>query len=431
MIHDHVPKAVETVIIGAGQAGLAMSWYLGRAGRDHILLDRRELLGGGWRDRWNSFRLVTPNWSASFPGFPYEGEDPDGFMPRDEIAARVAGYSVAIDAPIVLGTTVERLSTRDGGGFLLETSDGPIGCRDVIVATGGFHTPKIPGVAAGLASRPTQIHSHNYTEEADLPPGAVLIVGTGQSGVQMAEELFAAGRRVYLSVGSAGRYPRRYRGKDVVWWFDQLQRHGAEFGTGLPTIDNLPDPRMRLATFPHMSGHGGGHDTNLRRMAADGITLVGHLDAIDGEKVRLAPDLEKSLARADSYFDDRARTSIDLLITRAKMDVPPDDRVPFAFDPPELPELDLAAAGISTVIWACGYRLDFGWLDLPILDDFGVPRQNRGVSAEVPGLYFIGLPWLHTAMSATLVGVGLDAEHLAGRMGLLKADEPVRASAKS
>ncbi len=421
MTQNHVPHSVDAAIVGAGQAGLAMSWYLSRAGREHVLIDRRERLGGGWRDRWNEFCLVTPNWTSSLPGYPYDGDDPDGFMPRDAIAGRIAGYAAAIDAPVVLGTAVSRLSTRDGG-FLLETTGGPVTAREVIVATGGFHKPKIPGVAAALPARVTQLHTHNYTAETALPPGAVLIVGSGQSGVQIAEELQAAGRRVYLSVGSAGRMPRRYRGRDILWWVAQCERRGAEFGTPLPTVKMLPDPRMRFAANPHLSGHGGGHETNLRRMAADGINLLGHLDGIDGDRLRVRPDLADSLARADRFFDERFRPLIDLFIERAGVEAPPDDRMPFDFEPPEELDLDLWEAGISTVIWASGYRLDFGWLDLPILDEFGVPRQDRGVS-EVPGLYFLGLPWQYTFVSAALVGVGSDATYLAGRMGLIDTAE--------
>ena len=413
---------MHTAIVGAGQAGLAMSWYLGRAGREHVLLDRRVLLGGSWRDRWNEFCLVTPNWTSALPGYPYDGNDPDGFMPRDEIAARISGYATAIDAPVVLGTAVNRLSKRHGG-FLLDTSGGPTTAREVVVATGGFHIPKIPAPAANLAPRLTQLHTHAYTDETALPAGAVLVVGSGQSGVQIAEELQAAGRHVYLSVGSAGRMPRRYRGKDILWWVAQLGRRGA-----LPTVEMLPDPRIRFAPNPHLSGHGGGHDTNLRRMAADGIPLLGHLDGSDGERVHLRPDLSASLARADSFFDERFRTPIDLFIEREGIDAPPDDRTTYDFEPAETLDLDLAAAGISTIIWASGYRLDFGWLDLPILDEYGVPRQDRGVS-EVPGLYFLGLPWLHTFVSATLVGVGSDARHLAERMGLTEGAEVDRVSA--
>jgi putative flavoprotein involved in K+ transport len=426
MVHGHVPRSIETVVVGAGQAGLAMSWYLSRGGREHVLLDRRELGGGGWRDRWDSFCLVTPNWASSLPGYPYDGDDPDGFMGRDEIAARIACYADAIDAPVILGTTVEHVSATegsgapDGGRFRLQTSGGPITARDVVIATGGFHTPRIPSVAASLPRNLTQIHTHHYRREEALPPGAVLIVGSGQSGVQIAEELHDLGRRVYLSIGSTGRLPRRYRGRDIFGWIGEIQKHGAKYDIALPTVDKLPDQRLRFTANPHLSGHGGGHDMDLRRMAADGITLLGHLDAVDGATLRLRPDLAAGLSCADRYFDERFRPLIDPYIERAGIDAPPDDRRPFEFEPAEQPTVNLADAGISTVIWACGYGLDFGWLDLPILDENGTPRQTRGVT-EIPGLYFLGLPWQHTMISSTLVGLGADAQHLAAHMGLVRS----------
>ena len=411
------PRSVETAVIGAGQAGLAMSWYLRQGGREHVVLERRKTLGGGWQDRWDEFCLVTPNWSTSMPGYPYDGDDPDGFMPRDAIAARIAGYAAAIDAPVELGTSVDRLSAADHAGFLLETSAGPLAARRVVVAAGAFNRPKVPALAAELSARIFQIHSHQYRKPADLPPGGVLIVGSGQSGVQLAEELQAAGRRVYLSVGSAGRVPRRYRGRDVFWWLAQLCRHDAERSPLLPTVGMLPDPRMRFAANPQLSGHGGGHETNLRRMAADGITLLGRLEGVDGERVRLGDDLPANLAAADRFFDNRWRAAFDAYIEREGLDAPPDDREPFDFEPPAPAELDLNEAGITSVLWTSGYKLDFGWLDMPILDEWGVPRHDRGVS-DVPGLYFLGLPWQYTQLSPALPGVGWDAAHLARHMGL-------------
>lgn len=427
MTTHSIPRSVDTAIVGAGQAGLAMSWVLRGAGREHVLLDRREQLGGSWRDRWDEFCLVSPNWTVSLPGYPYDGTDPDGFMGRDEIAARIAGYAAAVDAPVVLGTAVDRLSVRAGGDFLLETNGGTVTAREVVVATGGFQIPQIPALAAALPHGLTQLHTDDYTREDALPPGAVLVVGSGQSGVQIAEELHAAGRHVYLSVGSAGRLPRRYRGQDTFLWVVQLERRGAEFGVPLPTVKTLPDPRMRFAANGHLSGHGGGHDTNLRLMAYDGITLLGHLDGIDGDRLRLRPDLAMSLAFADRYFDARFRPLIDPYIELAGIVAPPDDRQPVAFEPPETLELDLAKAGITSVVWASGYRTDFGWLDIAgpdgrsILDEYGMPRQDRGVS-EVSGLYFLGLPWLHTVLSATLMGVSPDARYLAEQMSLIGAD---------
>ena len=413
----NLPTKIETVVIGSGHAGLAMSWYLGLAGRDHVVFERRATLGGGWQDRWDAFRLVTPNWAASLPGAPYEGSDRDGFMTRDEIAGIVARYAGTIGAPVALETEVQRLAAGEAGSFVLETSRGDIEAERVIVATGGYHVPHVPTVMVDLPSRLTQLHSHGYRNESSLPPGAVLVVGSGQSGVQIAEELAEAGREVHLSVGGAGRMPRRYRGRDIFGWLAAVAMRGAEFGVALPTVDNLPDPRLRLAGVPHLSGHHGGHETNLRQFAATGITLLGRIDRADGEHLHLAPDLAVNLARADRFFDDRIRPLIENFIERAAIDAPLDDRQSFAFEPPEPAQLDLVEAGISTVIWATGYRLDYGWIDIPIFDAQGFPRHHRGVS-ETPGLYFLGLPWQHTMASATLAGASFDGPHLADQMGL-------------
>lgn len=413
---EPLPARIHTVVMGAGQAGLAMSWYLRQAGREHVLLERRATLGGGWQDRWDEFRLVSPNWTTSLPGYPYDGPDPDGFMPGREVAARIAGYAGAISAPVVLGTTVERLgaSTRPGGGFTVRTNQGEIHAEEVVIAAGGFHLPRIPAMASAFAPRIRQLHSHDYRNEASLPPGGVLVVGSGQSGVQLAEELHAAGRRVTLAVGKAGRVPRRYRGQDVFFWLDALARRGPQLGLSLPTVAELPNPNLRFGGTPHVSGHGGGHETNLRRLAADGIRLTGRLESADGEQARFGPDLTANLGAADTFFDRLLRARMDALIERAGLVALPDDRRPFDLEPPEVPMLDLVAEGISTVLWTSGYRLDYGWIDLPIFDAGGVPVQERGVTA-VPGLTFIGFPWQSHMGSATLFGVGGDAEHLASR----------------
>ncbi len=412
-----LPSAIDTVVIGAGQAGLTMSWYLARSGREHVVLERRPRAGGGWQDRWDAFRLVTPNWTTSFPGDPYDGTDPDGFMPRDEVVARIAGFAERSGAPLALGTEVRRLAPREGG-WTVETDDGPISARSVVVAVGGFHRPMMPSLGAELPARLTQLHSHDYHNESDLPPGAVLVVGSGQSGVQIAEELADAGRSVYLSVGSAGRIPRRYRGRDIFHWLHAIVTEGPANGVALPTVDMLPDPRMRLAGNPHLSGHGGGHDTNLRAFAASGrMTLLGRITGVGGERLDLADDLPAKLAMADAFFGERFQPLIEALIAAQGIDLPPDDREQVVHDPPVPPTLDLAGANISTVLWTTGYRRDYGWIDAPITDELGFPRQVGGV-AEVPGLFFIGSLWQHSQASATLFGVDTDARELARRMGL-------------
>ncbi|MGH2467524.1 MAG: NAD(P)-binding domain-containing protein [Candidatus Limnocylindrales bacterium] len=421
-----LPSAVETAIIGAGQCGLAASHFLSQAGREHLVLEARQTLGGGWQDRWDAFRLVTPNWISSLPGFAFEGPEPDGFMARDGIVGRIARYAEVVGAPVVLGTRVTRLfAAGSGSGFRLETSGGSMQAQHVIVACGCAHRPVRPPIAAGLPRRVTQLHSHEYRNEASLPPGGVLLVGAGQSGVQFAEELLGAGRRTYLAVGSAGWCPRRYRGRDLFAWLWTLAVDGPRLGASLPTAEGLPDPRARLAANPQLTGHGGGHDIDLRALAEGGLGLVNRLLAVDGERVSFVPGLDAALARAEGFFDERLRPQIDRYIQAAGLDAPEEPRRRSTFAPPERLELDLAGAGIGTVIWTTGYRPDFGWIDLPIFDEEGLPRHRRGVS-EVPGLGFLGLLWQHNQASATLFGPTQDGAYLVEAMGLGPPIQPSR-----
>lgn len=407
MTRGQSPRRVETVVVGAGQAGIVMSSFLGDAGREHVILDRRAEVGGAWHDRWDTFRLVTPNVVTAWPKLPARG-DPHGFMTRDEILGRTRELAEAAGAPLETGTDVTRL-TRDNGGFRLETNRGAIAAKHVIVAAGGFHAPRIPPFAAGISRRVQQVHIRDYRNVEQLAPGGVLVVGTGQSGVQIAEELRAAGREVTLSAGRCGRVPRRYRGRDFFEWIVELDDRGL-----LPTPATLPNPRMRFACNPHVSGHDGGHDTNLRQFGRDGVRLVGRLTAADGELLTFAPDLTDNLAFADSFFDERLRDDIEKVIEEAGVDVPPDDREAVEFEPPLVTDLDLASAGINSVVWTSGFRLQLDWIELPIFDEFGAPRQQRGVT-DVPGLTFIGFPWQHSQRSATVFGVARDAAYLAGR----------------
>ena len=410
-------RRLPAIVIGAGQAGLAMSRLLTLAGRDHLVLERRTSLGGGWQDRWDRFRVVTPNWLASLPGQPYDGTDPDGFMPRDEIVGRVAAYAERLHAPVMTGTTVERLTPVDGG-FRLETSVGPMEADQVVVATGSYHAPRVPAMASGIPAEIHQLHSGAYRNEGSLPPGGVLVVGSGQTGIQLADELLAGGRRVYLAVGSNGWAPRRYRGRDIFGWLAAMEVDGETYGVRTPKADTLPDPRRRLAGTPQLTGHHGGQDVDLRRMAAhDGLTLLGHLESVDAHQLTVAPDLGERLRRSESFFDEILRPQIDTYIERAGIDTPPGVVEHDAFEPPERGALDLRAEGIKSVLWATGYRMDHSWIAAPIADAQGIPRQHRGVS-EIPGLYFIGLLWQHSQASATLFGPAIDTPHLAARMGL-------------
>ena len=414
----------DVAVIGAGQAGLSMSWHLQAAGREHVLLERRATLGGGWQDRWDAFRLVSPNWTASFPDAPYDGDDPDGYMPRDELIGRVAGYAERIAAPVVLEAAVERLRpSSDGGGFVLDTSQGQLQAREVVVATGGFHVPNVPAAAASLPSRVLSLHSSAYRREPDLPAGAILVVGSGQTGVQIVEELRALGREVFLAGGAAGRVPRRYRGRDIFTWLAALANEGDRYGTGLPTVSQLPDQRRRLAANPQLSGHRGGYDIDLRRIGQDGTTILGRLTGIDGEHVRFAPDVHANLAFADRFFEERFRELIDRYIDAAGLDCPAaEPAATVDFEPPIVEGIDLDSAGIGTVLWTTGYRQSLGWIEPSIIDEMGFARQVRGVS-DIPGLFFIGSLWQHDQGSATLFGLQRDARVLAERMGLTRGVE--------
>src|SRR5512140_486981 len=307
------PRSVETVVVGAGHAGLIVSGLLRQRGREHVVLERRSSLGGGWQDRWDAFQLVSPNWTTSLQGFPYRGRDPDGFMPRDEIVEHFRAYAASIDAPVELQTDVTRLQPNQAGRarFRLTTSRGTVDARTVVIAGGPFQAPHLPPAAAMIDPSITQVHVHHYRNPAALPPGGVLLVGSGQSGVQLAEELMAAGRSVTMAVGRCGRLPRRYRGKDIFWWLREMGTRGREVGMGLPTPAQLPDPRARFACNPQLSGHGGGHDTNLRAMARDGLRLVGRLEGADGTRARFAPDLPDTLRFADGFFEARFRPVCD------------------------------------------------------------------------------------------------------------------------
>ena len=421
MARSSSPRRIDTVVIGAGQAGLMMSHHLGRAGREHVVLERRSTLGGGWRDRWDNFRLVTPNWSSSMPGFSYDGPDPDGFMPRDEIVARMVEYAAIVDVPVMLGTDVTRLTHESGGDrFLLETTDGPMSARSVVVASGAYGRPHTPALGAALTPRITQMHTSEYRNEAALPPGAVLIVGSGQTGVQLAEELLDSGRRVFLSVGTAARMRRRYRGRDCFRWLVLLKTDGARYGIPFPTAATLADPGLRLGALPQLTGHkGGSHEIDLRRTAReDGLTLLGRLQAIDGHTARFGDDLEANLLRAEGSFEARFRPLIDRYVEAAGLDVPEAEPLVVAdYRPPAIPELDLAAAGITTVLWASGFRPTLDWIELPVFDEWGLPRLTANRS-EIEGLYFLGMPWQSNMISVSIAGTLWDAAEVAALMGI-------------
>lgn len=402
-------ERVEVAVVGAGQAGLAVSRCLTEQGRDHVVLERATRLAEPWRSgRWDSFTLVSPNWSLRLPGFPYQGDEPNGFMHRDDVVRYFEDYAASFNPPIRFGVEVTVVEPSPiGNGFVVTTGDSRLTADHVVVATGAYQQPKVPTAAARLPAGILQLHSSQYRNPDALPPGAVLVVGTAQSGGQIAEELYQSGRRVYLSVGRAGRAPRRYRGKDIGEWLVQIGFFEQSYATA-------PEPKERFESPPHVSGKDGGRTLNLHRFARDGVQLLGRLQAADKGTLHLAPDLHENLARADG-FAAFVTTVIDGYVDKTGLDAPPAEDEPVlqdGFATEQLTQLDLAAAGITSVIWATGYRYDYSWVRFPVFDQYGSPVQQPAVTA-VPGLYFLGLGWPHTRKSATIFGVGDDAASVA------------------
>jgi putative flavoprotein involved in K+ transport len=404
---------IETIIVGGGQGGLSASYYLKQLGREHLVLEGASRPGHAWRDdRWDSFTLVTPNWAWRLPGAEYKGSDPGGFMPRDDIVDRFERYIAQNDLPVIFGVSVLSIASAPSG-YSVATDQGAYAARNVIVATGLFQKPKIPPYNAGMDGGILSIPSGKYRNPDSLPPGGVLVVGSGQSGCQIAEELYQAGRSVYLCVGSAGRAPRRYRGRDTFEWLNLsgfLER----------TPDKLPSPQARFAGNPHLSGKNGGHGLNLHQFYRDGVQLLGRLQGIEDGRISLAPDLKENLAKVDG-FEDMIIKAVDDFIEKNGLDAPEDyrPRLQDGYSAPEILSLNLKDAGITSVIWALGYHFDFSLVKLPVFDSFGFPITEAGVVSAYPGLYFASLPWLPSQKTGLLLGVGEQAahitEHLHGR----------------
>ena len=399
---------IPVVVIGGGQAGLSTSWLLVRAGVDHVVLER-ETVAHEWADRrWDSFCLVTPNRQCRLPGWSYDGPDPDGFMLKDEIVDFLRRYRKSFDPPVREGVEVTGLSAENGR-YLVTTATGTIRCDSVVIATGGYHIPKIPRLAERLPERVTQLHSAQYQRPSDVGDGATLIIGTGQSGVQLAEDLHLAGRRVHLATGSTPRVARSYRGRDVMTWLCDTGHYD------MPVEQHQLGTAVRAQANHYVTGRDGGHDIDLRAWALEGMQLYGHLDSVDGERLRFRPDLSANLDSADRVAEG-IKDVIDAYIEKHGLDAPTEARPAPVWTPEAEPtELDLEAAGIDTVIWACGYAADYRWVDVPIFTGRGYPQHVRGVTSA-PGLYVLGLPWLYTWGSGRFLGIRRDAEYVAGRV---------------
>ena len=407
---------IDTLVVGAGQAGLATSYWLTRFGVEHQLLERRAELGGAWQDRWDSFYLNTPNFGFLLPELTYDGPEPDAFLPRDEVVGLFRDYAARIKAPVRLETEVTRVSAANGG-FTVETNQGRWEARNVVLANGAFQVPAVPPAAVGLPGHIRQLHSHDYRNPQQLPGGAVLVVGTGQSGGQITEDLLDADRTVHLSVSTCPEAPRRYRGQDVFHWILQLNLHGPEYGITALQADQLPSPAARFMCNPLISGNGGGHSIHLRDLGRRGVRLHGRFEGADDGALVFSADLPERLALVEAGFCERLGRMADANIAAACIDALPTEPMP-ADDwlPAESgARLDLDAEGVTSVIWSTGYVMDFGYLDVPVLDEWNYPRHSRGVT-DAPGLYAMGLPWLTKHLSATLSVVGDDAEFVAGHI---------------
>lgn len=384
-------RQADIVIIGGGPAGLGISYLLTTAGRPHVVLEQGRI-GESWRSqRWDSLRLVGPNWSLQFPGWRYEGDDPLGFMSKDEVVACIEAYRRSFDPPVHEGVRATHIARGAGGnGFRVETTDGIWQAAHVVIATGTNRVPNIPAASADLPDHIHQLPAMAYRNPNRLPAGPVLIVGSGESGCQIAEELVRDDRQVYVSAGRCWWVPAWYRGHDPFWWAVEMgTRTGSAAKGGLPS--------------PQLSGQNGGHTVNLHTLARIGVTLLGHVEMVTGTTLRLKPDLDETIARADAIARQTIAT-IDAFAEDRGINDPSDDEIndPALWTHPTtepMTHLDLVAAGITTVLWATGYRLDFGWIDLPAFDEDGYPVHEMGV-ARFEGLYFPALPGKDTFIGA-------------------------------
>lgn len=401
-------EKTDTLVVGGGQAGIAVSEHLIRSNVPHLVLERGRI-AERWRSaRWDSLVANGPAWHDRFPGLEFSRTGPDGFPHKEEVADYFVAYAKLIDAPIRCSVEVRNVSRHHGRpGFRVDTSDGVVEANSVVAATGAFQTPVVPPV---IPAHPhlLQIHSNGYRNPGQLPEGAVLVVGAGSSGTQIADELMRAGRRVYLSVGPHDRPPRAYRGRDFCWWLGVLNKWDME----------TPGPGTEHVTIA-VSGARGGATVDFRRLAGEGMTLVGMTQAYADGRLRFAPDLAANIARGDANHLSLLDES-DAYAAANGLDLPQDPDARRRYPDPDcltdpIGELDLAEAGIAAVIWATGYVSDYGWLPAGALDAQGRPKHHRGVSAE-PGIYFLGLPWQSRRGSSFIWGVWHDAKHVADRI---------------
>ena len=419
---------LDSVIIGAGQSGLGVSYYLQRDGHPHIVFERGRI-GESWlSQRWDSFRLNTPNFMYSLPGFPYEGPEPDGFAPRDELVNYFQRYVEQFQLPVRTGVTVVSVElTEDGGHFIVKTrndsqAEESVLSRSIVVASGIQRTSKFPPIRSRIPSDITQLHTAEYRSEAALPPGAVVIVGSGQSGCQIAEDLLSAGRKVYLCTSKVGRAPRRYRGRDILEWWIEMKFLDA-------TYASLEDKSISRAPQPQVSGLGRhGHTVSLQQLARQGVLILGRLVDVEGDTLVLGDEAADNVRFADE-FSQRLKDGVDAYLAKADIRPPPLEADPADVPDPQaecvspLRKLNLREAGVSTVIWATGFTGDFSWIHLPVFGAEGKPIHQWGIS-PVRGLYFVGFPWLNSRKSGIIYGIEEDAHYIASAITQQLAGSP-------
>ncbi len=409
---NHYP----VVIVGGGQAGLSLSYCLKEKGIEHIIFEKNTV-GYSWRSkRWDSFCLVTPNWQCKLPGYHYADKDPHGFMQRDDIVKYIKDYAASFGPPLNEGVEVLKV-VKSNSGFEITTSIGNFTAETVAIATGSYHIPKIPPIADEFSKSIVQLHSSEYKNPQSLPD-TVLVIGTGQSGCQIAEDLHLEGKQVHLCVGSAPRSPRRYRGKDVVEWLDCMGYYD------LPIDEHPQKDRVRAKTNHYVTGRDGGREINLRQFALEGMQLYGTLKHISNRHLELQSNLKQHLDGADAVAE-KIKQNIDEFIDTHHIQAPVEPAYKPVWEPEiEVCQLDYHEANIQAVVWCTGYQSDFNWIEIPVFDDKGYPMHNRGVT-EVEGLYFLGLPWLYTWGSGRFSGIARDAGYLESRISDCLSLSPV------
>jgi putative flavoprotein involved in K+ transport len=412
-------RLIETLIVGGGQAGLALSHELQLARREHVILERGRSVERWRSERWDSLTLLSPNWMTRLPGQHYDGADPHGFMPRDEVVRFFERYAASFNAPVNEGVNVLRIERSDTRGYIVRTDCGAWRANNVVIATGMFQSPQLPTWSTDIPKRVLQIHSSHYRKSGLLPPGAALVVGSGASGFQIAEELARHGRPVFFSVGRHERPPRRYRGRDTMWWLEQM---GVFDQVTSSPADRWQHPSSNtpaaVPPSPALTGVGGGHDLNPHQLAASGVVLLGRVKGINDNSLSIAPDLTQSLREGDAGYA-AWRERIDAFIQANTISAPQEPLSPMypmsSAERSPIERVDLHANDISTVVWATGFHTDFSWIHAPVFDSDGRPLHYRGVTSAT-GLYFLRIAPFYKRKATLIDGVEEDATYLAERI---------------